>query len=158
MNLRLASLDDVNAAKCGLAAEVLRCSGILRLQVTGWSMLPTIWPGDMLVIERARGGDIGEGDIVLFTREGRFFVHRVLTIGERPDIVTKGDAMAAPDPPISEANLLGRVSLIARQGKRLTPQKHQRLPERAVAALVSRWDFAARVVVGLHGLRQAYWN
>ena len=158
MNLQSISLDDLNAAKCGLATEVLRCSGTLRLQVTGWSMLPTIWPGDTLVIERAESNDISRGDIVLFGREGRFFVHRVLTIGVRSEIVTKGDAMLAPDPPISETNLLGRVSYIARQGKCLTPQKHQRLPERAVAALLSRSDFAARVVVSLHGLRRAYWN
>ena len=31
-----------------LASEVLRSSGSLHLRVTGWSMLPTVWPGDTL--------------------------------------------------------------------------------------------------------------
>ena len=45
--------DQGHALKCELAAESLRLSGRLRLRVTGWSMLPTICPGDTLIIERA---------------------------------------------------------------------------------------------------------
>jgi len=41
-----------HALKCELAAEVLRSTGTLTLQVTGWSMLPSMFSGDMLTIQR----------------------------------------------------------------------------------------------------------
>jgi signal peptidase len=151
------ALNAVNALKCELAGEVLRSSGKLRLRVTGWSMLPAVMPGDTLVIERVSSDAVSEGDIVLFGRDRRFFVHRVITKGEpqNTELVTRGDAMRTPDPPVSERDLLGRVSFIVRNGKCLKPSQSRRFPERAVAALVQRSTFAARVVVGVHGLRQA---
>jgi signal peptidase len=151
------ALNVVNALKCELAGEVLRSSGTLRLRVTGWSMLPAVMPGDTLVIERVSGDAVSEGDIVLFGRDRRFFVHRVITKGQpqNAELVTRGDAMRTPDPPVPESDLLGRVSFILRNGKCLKPSQSWRFSERAVAALVQRSTFAARVVVGVHGLRQA---
>ncbi len=81
MNLAAPSLGNANALKCELAGEVLRSSGTLRLRVTGWSMLPTVMPGDTLVIEHVSSDAVSEGDIVLFVRDRRFFVHRVVTKG-----------------------------------------------------------------------------
>jgi signal peptidase I len=151
------ALNAVNALKCELAGEVLRSSGKLRLRVTGWSMLPAVMPGDMLVIERVSSDAVFEGDIVLFGRDRRFFVHRVITKGQSQteELVTRGDAMRTPDPPVPASDLMGRVSFIVRNGKCLRPSQSRRFPERAVAALVQRSTFAARVVVGVHGLRQA---
>jgi signal peptidase len=63
---------------CELAAEVLRSSGRLRLRATGASMLPAVWPGDILSV---RSHDVVEalpGDIVLFGREGTLVAHRVV--------------------------------------------------------------------------------
>jgi signal peptidase I len=149
-------LGEVNALKCELASEVLASSGALRLRVTGWSMLPTVMPGDTLVIERIPSDAVSEGDIVLFGRDRRFFVHRVISKGppQPAGIVTRGDAMPAPDPPVSQSDLLGRVSFILRNGKCIEPSRSPRFPERAVAALVRRSTLAARVVVGVHGMRQ----
>ena len=148
-------LGDVNALKCELAGEVLRSSGTLRLQVTGWSMLPAVLPGDTLVIEHIHSDAISPGDIVLFGRDRRFFVHRVVA-GNQPKsdaVLTRGDALPATDPPVPASDLLGRVSLILRNGKYFQPRRSLRLSERAVAALVRRSDFAARVIVGVHGIR-----
>jgi signal peptidase I len=147
---------DLNALKCELADEILRSSGSLRLRVTGWSMLPTVMPGDTLLIERIDSDAVAEGDIVLYGRDRRFFVHRVVTKcqSQKAEFVTRGDAMPAPDPPVPESDLLGRVSFILRNGKCIEPRRTLRLPERAVAAVVQRSTFAARVVVGVHGMRQ----
>jgi hypothetical protein len=108
------------------------------------------------VIERVSGDAVSEGDIVLFGRDRRFFVHRIVTKGKPQNtvLVTRGDAMPTADPPVPESDLLGRVSFIVRNGKCLKPSQSRRFPERAVAALVQRSTFAARVVVGVHGLRQ----
>jgi signal peptidase I len=150
------TLNTLNALKCELASEVLRSSGTLRLRVTGWSMLPTVMPGDTLVIDRIHRDSVSEGDIVLFGRDRRFFVHRVIDKGQPQNgaIVTKGDGMPAADLPVSGSDLLGRVSSILRNGKRLEPKKAMRLPERIIAAAVQRSTFAARVVVGVHAMRQ----
>jgi len=61
-------VNEVHAIKCELASEVLLWSGKLRLRVTGWSMLPSVWPGDTLLVERIGAEEAREGDIVLFGR------------------------------------------------------------------------------------------
>jgi hypothetical protein len=70
-------------------------------------------------------------------------------------LVTKGDAMPSPDAPISEVELLGKVSRIVRNGRSLQPSRSLRIPERAVAALVRSSEAAARVIVGIRGMQQS---
>lgn len=157
MNISSPTSTQQHALKCELAGEVLRASGTLRLGVTGWSMLPTIWPEDTLVIERIVADQVSAGDIVLFGRDGRFFVHRVVAktgAAEDAAIVTRGDAMPQPDQPVTRHELLGRVSYIVRNGKLIEPGRSLPAPQRAIAALVQRSDFATRVVVGVHGMIQ----
>lgn len=156
MNSSSHPFDDAHAVKCELASEVLRSSGTLRLQVTGWSMLPAVWPGDLLVIQRATSSEVSEGDIVLFGRDGRLFAHRVLAKNlEDSAMLTRGDAMAALDPVVRENELLGRVSSIARNGRCIAPSRALRFSERVVASLVRSSTIAARVVVGVRGMHQA---
>lgn len=148
---------ELHALKCELAGEVLRSSGKLRLRVTGWSMLPTIFPGDTLLIEPANSDRVGKGDIVLFRRDRRLFVHRVSGksgSARNLQIVTQGDGMRRPDPPVSASELLGKVSFVVRDGRCLEPSKSLGLSGRAVAALVRRSASAARVIVGVHKMGQ----
>jgi hypothetical protein len=143
----------VHALKCELAGEVLSSSGRLRFPVMGWSMLPAIFPGDTLVIEPARSESVGQGDIVLFRRDGRLFAHRVSgKSGSASDfqIVTQGDGMASPDPPVSSSQLLGKVSFVERDRRCLEPTRIPGLSMRAVSALVRRSSWDARAVVGVH--------
>lgn len=147
---------EAHALKCEMAREVLSVSGSLRLQVNGWSMLPSVLPGDVLIVQRAASHEVIEGDIVLFGRDSRLFAHRV--IGRKFDssnILTRGDAMTVSDPPVQEKELLGKVTFILRNGRCLEPPKTLPAPQRAVAALVRHSEFAARMVVGIHGIRQA---
>jgi signal peptidase I len=155
--MRGRSSAELHALKCELAGEVLRSSGRLRLRVTGWSMLPAIFPGDTLLIERASGESVGKGDIVLFHRDRRMFVHRVSgKSGSDLDlqIVTQGDGMPNPDPPVSSSQLLGKISFVVRDGRCLEPAKNPKFPMNAIAALVRRSSSAARVVVGVHKMGQ----
>lgn len=127
------------------------------MKVTGWSMLPTVWPGDTLVVERAESGRTVSGDIVLVLREGRLFAHRLIeNAGDdgSHEILTRGDAMQRPDPPVHKNGLVGKVALIVRNGKCIAPRRALRVSERAVAAMVQRSDLAARVVVGVHDFLQ----
>ena len=61
---------------CELAAEVLRSFGRLRLGATGASMLPAIWPGDILSVHSHNVAEALPGDIVLFGRPGKLVAHR----------------------------------------------------------------------------------
>jgi len=153
MNFCAPTADANQAAKHQLAAEVLRSSGGLRLQATGWSMLPTIFPGDTLMIERADCTDAVEGDIVLCAREDRFAIHRVLD-KNADTILTRGDAMPRPDPPVENRDLLGKVTFILRNGKQIVPARSLSFPQRAGATLVRRSHFAARVLMKVHQLQQ----
>ena len=154
MNSAITS-DELHATKCELASEVLRSFGTLRLQVTGWSMLPTVWPGDTLIIERVQSDTVSDGDIVLFGRDGRLFAHRLVShCWKSANVLVRGDAMPALDPPVSESDLLGRVSFIMRDRKRIQPSRRLRFFERALAALVQHSDFAGLAVVHFQRMRQ----
>ncbi|HLW84597.1 MAG TPA: S24/S26 family peptidase [Candidatus Sulfotelmatobacter sp.] len=151
--MRAPTAAELHALKCELAGEVLRSSGGLRLRVTGWSMLPTIFPGDTLLIERTASESVGKGDVVLFHRDRRLFVHRVSRKrgnARDPQIITQGDGMLRPDPPLSGSQLLGKVCFVERDGWCLEPPKNLGLRGRAIAVLVRRSTSAARVIVGLH--------
>lgn len=144
--------DEAHAVKCDLAVDVLRSSGRLRLRVTGSSMLPSVWPGDTLMIDRADVNAISEGDLVLYRRNRRFFVHRVVSLNSAADsvILTRGDSMPQADPPVPCHDVMGRVSHIVRDGRLIEPQKNLGLPQRAVAHLVRRSEIAARMVTGVN--------
>lgn len=146
----------LNALKCELASEVLLSSGELRLQVTGWSMLPAVWPGDVVLIEPVKSDSIAAGDIVMFRRGDRFIAHRVVTPSTdgKKSIITQGDSLPAPDPPVSGGEFLGKVMLIERNGRCIEPGPHLSFPARAFAAVIRRSESAARIVVGVHGMRQ----
>lgn len=146
-------LDEAHSLKCELAAEVLRSSGNLRLQVTGWSMIPTLWPGDILMIAQVDPELLSEGDIVLVDRDRRLFAHRLVARNfEKSEILTRGDAMRTPDPLVAPNKLLGRVSFILRNGRCIEARRRMPISERAVAVLVQRSEIAARAVMGIHGL------
>jgi signal peptidase I len=156
MSATVSVFDEAHAVTCDLAAEALRSSGRLRLRVMGSSMLPSVWPGDTLVIERIEANGVCEGDLVLFGRDRRLFVHRVLSADAGDaNILTRGDAMPQPDPLVPWRDLLGRVSYIMRNERLIEPKKNLSLPRRAVAILIQRSEIAMRVIIGVNGMLQA---
>jgi signal peptidase I len=146
--------DLTHSLKCELAGESLRLSGILRLKVSGWSMLPTIWPGDSLVISRLDGRELLQGEIALFQREGRFIVHRIVSksTSSIKQVLTRGDAMLQHDAPVPSNDLLGKVDFILRNGRKIEPSRNLGLTQRAVSGLVQRSELGARVIVGIQQL------
>jgi len=130
-------------SKCGLATEVLRCFGEISLKATGTSMLPTIWPGDLLNIQFAEFEQVLPGDIVLYTRQNRFFIHRVTMksdlAGERR-LTMRGDAMAGVDPPVHAEELLGRVVAIRRGSNTIDFDRKLSAIRRMIGLLLGRCD------------------
>jgi hypothetical protein len=115
-------------------------------------MLPAIWPGDTLVVERAGSDEVQVGAVVLVGRGGRLCAHRVVSLTNPCTyLITQGDAMRGPDRPVIESELLGRVVYLIRAGKRVDVRTKLSVVELLIAKIVRRWFFAARVLVYLHG-------
>jgi signal peptidase I len=149
--------DATTALKCDLASEVLRSFGSLRLPATGWSMLPAVWPGDTLVVERVDPEQVRVGEVVLVAREGRFCAHRVVSAvgdGETRAWITQGDSLSAPDRPVLENELLGRITYLIRAGKLIAVPAKLGIVETVVAKIVRRSVPAARALVYLHRMVQ----
>jgi len=152
-----ADSDARNALKCELATEVLRSFGSLRFAATGWSMLPTVWPGDTLVVDRVGQDQVRIGDVVLVGREGSLRAHRIIgTDGDpdNPQWITKGDALPKPDRPVTGNELLGRVTYLIREGKLIPLPAELSGVESLVARVIRRSIPAARALVYMHRIRQ----
>jgi hypothetical protein len=109
--------------KCALAAELVRKHGKLRLSVTGLSMLPAVWPGDIVTIQRKEPSALLPGDIVLVECPGRLRLHRLITTREDRRLVTRGDSLATDDPPVMPEEVLGIVTSIQRRGSVFSPPR-----------------------------------
>lgn len=79
--------------------------------VSSWSMEPALHIGDLIVVsgrERPKVGDV----IVYSKPTGELIVHRVIRIERTARglvYITKGDANPAPDPPVDEGRVVGKV-------------------------------------------------
>jgi len=125
-----ARLDLAHEVRLNLAADVLHRFGEVRFVAHGSSMIPSIYPGDLLTVRSESVAEARPGEVVLLLLGGRFFVHRVMRKWpERNRIVfaTRGDSLSQEDPSVDGSQLLGRVASILRHGKqvklvtRLTP-------------------------------------
>ena len=136
-------------ARVELSSELLQRGERLSLRVQGASMLPSLFPGDLLTFRRCAPEEIVVGDIVLFLREGRCVVHRVaerMADGASSRLRTRGDSAPRCDAPLVENEILGRLASVERNGRRMPPPRLG--PVRSLlAGLVRRSHWAARVLV-----------
>jgi len=98
-----------NAERSALVAEALRLNGRLRLQVHGESMLPALWPGAVVEIASCSIEDVRPGEIVLARRDGRLFLHRLVSTCKPDGFLLRGDSMPGSDPHFPVEALLGRL-------------------------------------------------
>jgi signal peptidase len=140
------------AGRCSLVAEALRSWGRLKLRASGISMLPALWPGDLLTIQSYQPEQVEPGEIVLYMRDGRFFIHRVASKsfdGMGTILITRGDCLAENDPPLSSGELLGRICEIQRAGSVFVPARKLLLSHRIVAYMLCHWSLLRRLTLRL---------
>jgi signal peptidase I len=133
---------------CELAAEVLRTSGALRLRVTGASMLPAIWPGDVLSVRSFDSELATPGDVVLYQHHGQLIAHRIVGRSlrqNRIEWVLQGDTVLGNGDTVSSREMLGRVVAIERGSRRLSPRKHA--IDRFVSPILRRSDLATHALL-----------
>jgi len=125
----------------------------LRLRATGCSMLPSLWPGDVLTVRPA--DPIHRGDVILFRRHGRLYGHRVvreLSVGPRRSFITHGDGLLHADSPVADADVLGPVVLVTRAGRSFPPTRDMSPLVQLVSFGVRRIGWAPNLMVRLYTL------
>lgn len=92
-------------------------SGVFGVQpslISGNSMNPTYYPGDIVVVQNIKPEDLTVGDVVRFHRDGIDVVHRIKTINQENNelvFTTRGDNNNVDDAPVSSTNIEGKVIL-----------------------------------------------
>lgn len=129
-------LDDV-----AQIAQLLEQQGRVTLRVRGSSMLPWVKPGDVALIRRAGIDDVRCGDVVLFRRDERLFVHRLVekhgTLREAR-FLAKGDAHPGADGMVDRDLVLGRVIRIYRGDKQIDLDSPRQLALGLIVSQLSR--------------------
>jgi signal peptidase I len=127
---------------CNLATEMVTTLGHLSLRVSGTSMVPAILPGDLISIEPASVAEVAPGEIVVFAREGRLVVHRVVSRndGGAPGLITRGDRTKRDDAVVSSMELIGRVTRIDRGQLSFLPRSQFSLAEKFAGGVLRLSD------------------
>ena len=130
-------------------AEKLRTNGSVCFRVLGASMFPWIRSGDLVFVRSFAYEQASRGDVVLYERGGRLFVHRVIRgavagagIKRPAALVTKGDALDGEDEPVTRAEFLGRVIRLHRGGRHIDMESMGRVMMGRLIARFSRASFA----------------
>jgi Peptidase S24-like len=129
-------------------AERIRANGSVCFRVFGGNMFPWIRGGDILFARRCDIEHARDGEVVLFERDDRLFVHRVLqrAIANSQEIarsllLTKGDALDGCDPPVSSAEFLGRVIRLHRKRRHIDLESFGQVFRGRILAHLSRKSF-----------------
>ncbi len=167
------TLEDATSAPCSnwsavrsaLVADVLRRSGRLRVRllvrgvIYGESMLPTLWPGDVVEIESCSVEDVWPGEIVLARREDRLVLHRLVAPCTPNGFLLRGDCVPGPDPQYPPEALLGRLVRGADEGRAVSAavlrQGFGVKWSRAVGMLFCHCGVSRRLALKLHSRRKA---
>jgi hypothetical protein len=149
---------ELHDSKLELAVEVLRSGNAIRLRALGSSMLPTLWPQDVLTIEPVSEPDLHVGEVVLCLRQDRFFIHRLIVGGDAgSNWTTRGDALPNCDPPLKAEDILGHVSSVCRDGRILIPRRPTPV-QRIISRAVCRSDLVRNLILRIHSLRLEFWR
>jgi len=146
---------DQQEIKCELFAEALRLYGKARLRVRGTSMMPAVWPGDILTICREDVSQVVPGKIVLFIRDRRLFAHRIREkVSQEGKLVllTRGDRLSENDLAISDCELLGTVTSIVRGTSTFAPTSAPTFGGRILATCSRYSEWPAKILLLLHAL------
>jgi hypothetical protein len=125
-----------------LASSLRAPNRWLESTVEGRSMGRSLPPGSRIRIELTTRERYEAGEVVAFLAGRQVVVHRVVHRGRRGAaagfVLTRGDAPLVPDPPVRQAQVLGPVSAVWREGGWAQPPKksHRSFRARFVASAV----------------------
>jgi signal peptidase len=148
-----------DAVKLELLIRSLNRGQTVCISALGQSMLPAIWPKDLLVIERVECGRLALGKIVLRRIGEQLQVHRLVgKLSESANVgasnwITKGDSNPHPDiDAFAEEDILGVVVAIQRYRRSTSLKRRSGLRRLASFAL------RASPLLRNTALRLHYWR
>jgi hypothetical protein len=104
-----------------LCADLLREGQTVRFRAPGQSMGATIRDGDVLTVEPVDPGRVRRGDILLYLTTRGLTAHRL--VGRAPGVGQafrfKGDTLGSGEEQVGASDVLGRVTAVYRQGRRV---------------------------------------
>ncbi len=140
-----------SALGADLLADLLQEHGEARMRAQGTSMLPSIRPGDVLIIEAADVSEIPLGAIAVWRRGERLVAHRVIEQMVSADgslkLVTCGDRQQQRDESIGDEELLGRVTMIQRGPRTMLPGPQPSAGARLLRCISRFTDWPAGLLV-----------
>ena len=153
-----------NAERSSLVTDTLRGIGRegfdrprnIRMRVYGESMLPALYPGDIVEIAPCAPHEVIKGEIVLATREGRFFLHRLLAPCQPDGFLLRGDSMPGVDPLFPLEALLGRLVRRTESSRGISSSAFALRPgwsarfSRALGVLFCHVSVARRIALRIH--------
>ena len=153
------TIDPLAATKHALTAEMLRFHRQCRLQVSGTSMLPTLWPGETVLIEQCPIDKLCIGDIVMYERNGLFILHRLTglpgTVSQifspNPVLIARGDFVPHEDLPIQANSVLGVLAGVQRGSRWVPVSQKMSTASRWVAVLLRRSNWLLRALLRIRG-------
>jgi signal peptidase I len=115
--------------------EILKQDHSIRFRAPGDSMYPTICDGDVITVMPIETASIIIGDIILYRHKSGVIAHRVMRIIKRSapkdsqnrsssetlQFILRGDAALVFDDPVSADHILGKVTLVEREGRHINP-------------------------------------
>jgi hypothetical protein len=133
----------INGAKIfpDLISDLLTDGHMLKFRAPGDSMYPTICDGDVITVMPIESASINIGDIILYRHSSGVTAHRVTCIAKRDTYQSqhaaptpqssglsphhlfyfRGDAAIVFDNPVCAEQVLGKVTLVEREGRRINP-------------------------------------
>jgi len=92
----------------------------IRIQVKGGSMFPFIQSGDWVsaALYKGKHENVRKGDILLFRKDDKLYMHRMLR-RVKDGFIVKGDMSFGHDGAICADDIMARVTLVERDGRRI---------------------------------------
>ena len=102
--------------------ELLETQGYIVYTNVGMSMLPLLrQKKDIIEIRKIKPGSRKKYDVVLYKRDGKYILHRILKV--LPDgYIIAGDNNTFIETDIKDGDILGIMTRIVRNGKTITPE------------------------------------
>jgi ATP-binding cassette subfamily B protein len=105
-----------------LAASIIEDDKVLVLKMKGYSMFPTLRPGDTGFVEKCFPDSLKKGDIAVFRKGDSFVAHRIIGIGRNHVgkflFTSRGDHNGFKDPEFDENQLVGKLSSFERNNRK----------------------------------------
>jgi signal peptidase I len=150
-----------------LIANLLTDGNKIKFRAPGDSMYPTIRDGDEITVKPIEAASITIGDIILYRHKSGVVAHRVIRMAKRdvPDFqssapkslpsvlsprsyfILRGDAAVVFDDPVRADQILGKVTIVEREGRRVdlySPKAKIRFQIRRLASSLKRFFFEHR--------------